>query len=160
MQRADTDSIAERARCVGPRTILALAVLAVSAAAVAQEDPPARDDDVAPARESAANDDARQAAQGSRREQRRHGKPTDADEVQASDRAAPVVLPADPETRIVCRSYRRLGTRIDRRVCATAAEWAQREAAAEREADRFTRELSEASSIVPPGDITPGRTPL
>lgn len=161
MHSANTDSTAESARSVSLRVILAFAMLVVSATAVPLEDPPPRAaDDVAAARESVVNDDARQAEQVSRRDQRRHRKVTGADEAQASDRPVPVVLPEDPESQIVCRNYRRVGTRIDRRVCATAAEWAEREEAGEKDAERFTRELREASSIVPPGDITPGRTPL
>jgi hypothetical protein len=162
MESPNTDSTAENSHSVGLCAILALAALAVSASAVALEDPPPGEDAVATAAESAVegDDDTRRAEGVSRRDQRRHRKAGDADATQGSDRPVPIVLPGHAEAQIVCRSYRRLGTRIDRRVCATAAEWASREAAGEKDAERFMRQMREASAIAPAGGTTPGRTPL
>ena len=160
MQSPNTDSTAESTRCASLRALLTLALLAVGSTTVAAQ-PPGDDDGVAAAAENAVKvDDTPQAEQVSRRDQRRMRKAADADEAQASNQPAAIVPPGDPESQIVCRSYRRLGTRIDRRVCATAAQWAEREAASERDAQRVMRELGEASAIVPPGADSPGRTPL
>lgn len=146
------------ARSAGPRAaVLALIVLAVGATVLVMANP-ARGDDVPSA--AKADDDTQPAAELSRRDERRRRKAADADATQAENNATPIRLPAHPDAQVVCRTYRPLGSRIDQRVCATAAEWAARDTQGEKDADQFTREMRERASIPPPPDVTPGRTPL
>ena len=155
---ADHEASRTHVRIRRPRaSTVWLALLAV-AAATSMGYPASGDE---PTDESAAKaaEAGRPAEESSRREERRRRKAAE-EPLAATDPAPAIHLPADPDTQMVCRTYRQLGSRIPKRVCSTAAEWAAREASDLREADRFSREMRERSSMPPPADVTPGRTPL
>ncbi len=155
---------------------LMFAVLAVGAAAVASGNLARGNDDPAVGESAATADDGTQRAAEPRKERRRTRKEHSSGETQAAaaERPVPTVEPvptepvptveienaADADAQIVCRSSRRLGTRIQKSVCATAAEWKARSAQDNENVDTFARQAREAASIPPPAGVTPGRTPL
>lgn len=101
-----------------------------------------------PAAEAAASDDrpARRA-----RDRRRENRAADQETITSSSVAAqsPAVLEATAEPQQVCRSMKVIGSRIERKICATPEEWAANQESSAKDADEFMRQMREIASIAP-----------
>lgn len=62
---------------------------------------------------------------------------------------SPAVLEATAEPQQVCRSMKVIGSRIERKICATPEEWAANQESSAKDADEFMRQMREIASIAP-----------
>jgi hypothetical protein len=140
-----------------------VALLAIGGATLASSNLARGDDDPPAAPSAAPADEGARPAAGPAEEQRSTSGDPKAGETQdaATEGSVPTVQMVNPnDSQVVCKYYKPLGTRIQKRVCATVKEWGERAARDRKDVDDFARAAREASSQPPPAGTTPGRTPF
>lgn len=106
----------------------------------AQESSPAAD---APA---SAEQGAQPAEQLSRRERRRNAEAAAA-AAAATAAAAPTDSVATAEPEVVCKSIKPIGSRVERRVCATEQQWAATNQSTSSDAQESMRQIRDRSGV-------------
>lgn len=138
------------ARCVAAFAGVAFTLLLgapAHGAAQPAADVPAASATAAPADTPRRGRDRRRAAEAK--------EPPAAEPVAAAVEASAEPPVEDVGAEIVCKNYKPTGTRMARRVCATAAQWAAVGEATANNASEAMRQIRERSTLAPPVSANP-----